>query len=117
MFRDLPGFMDNGWSLKEFPQSDVIYNNDKTIVELPLAGYTREQLSVEVQEGHLVISATKCQDKGCSRLAARAFRRTLWIGDGHQLNELSATFRNGLLRVEIPRTQPEEPETIKVEIK
>lgn len=116
LFQDLPGFVEDGWSLKEFPRSDVIYDNNKTIVELPLAGYTKEQLSVEVREGHLVISATKCSSKDCSRRAARAFQRTLWIGDGHQLDKLSASFKDGLLKIEIPLTAPREPETIKVAI-
>lgn len=118
MFQDLPGFMEDGWSLKDFPQTDIIYSHyDKTVVEVMLAGYSKEQLSVEAQEGYLVISATKCEDKGCSRRATRAFKRTLGLGDGHDLTNISASFKDGLLRVEIPLSQPRQPETIKVDIK
>ena len=116
MFQDLPGFVKDGWSLKEFPQTDVVYSNDKTVVEVLLAGYSKEQLSVEIQEGYLVVSATKCENKGCSRRAARAFKRTFGIGNGHNLKNLSASFKDGLLRVEIPLSESREPETVKVDI-
>ena len=117
LFQDLPGFTPDGWSIKGFPSSDVIYERDKTIVELPLAGYSKGQLKVELLEGCLVISATKCEGKDRSRRAMRAFRRTFWIGNEHEVENISASFIDGLLRVEIPCVKEKILESKQIEIR
>ena len=117
MWRDLPGFMDDGWSFSTFPRSDIIYEETKTTIELPLAGYSKDQLSIVMSGGTLIISATKCEDKGSSRRAARAFQRSFRIGDKHDADNISAEFVDGLLRVELPLLKDGKKEVQTITIK
>lgn len=74
-----------------------------------MAGFTRDQLDVTVEENQLVIRGRQQDDKTRQYLhrgiAARQFQRTFVLADGMQV--LSADLRNGLLSVDLVRPEPE----------
>ena len=78
-------------------------------ITLAVAGFTREELDVSVEENQLVIRGRQCDDKSRVFLhrgiAARQFQRTFLLADGMEV--MGADLRNGLLSVDLIRPEPE----------
>ena len=76
---------------------------------LAVAGFTREELDVSVEENQLVIRGRQQDDKDRQYLhrgiAARQFQRAFLLADGMQV--LGADLKNGLLSVDLARPEPE----------
>jgi HSP20 family molecular chaperone IbpA len=78
-------------------------------ITLAVAGFTREQLDVTVEENQLVIRGRQNDDKTRNYLhrgiAARQFQRTFVLADGMEV--LRADLKNGLLSIDLARPEPE----------
>ena len=78
-------------------------------ITLAVAGFTRDQLDVTVEESQLLIRGRQQEDKTRQYLhrgiAARQFQRTFVLADGMEV--LSADLRNGLLSIDLARPEPE----------
>ncbi len=78
-------------------------------ITLAVAGFTRDQLDVTVEESQLVIRGRQQEDKARQFLhrgiAARQFQRTFVLADGMEV--LCADLKNGLLAIDLARPQPE----------
>ena len=78
-------------------------------ITLAVAGFTRDQLEVSIEESQLVIRGRQQDDKTRQYLhrgiAARQFQRTFVLADGMEV--LSADLKNGLLAIDLARPEPE----------
>ena len=78
-------------------------------ITLAVAGFTRDQLDVTIEESQLVIRGRQQDDKGRQYLhrgiAARQFQRTFVLADG--MDVLGADLKNGLLSIDLARPEPE----------
>ena len=78
-------------------------------ITLAVAGFTRDQLDVTVEESQLVIRGRQQDDKEHHYLhrgiAARQFQRTFVLADGMEV--LGADLKNGLLSIDLARPEPE----------
>ena len=78
-------------------------------ITLAVAGFTREQLEVTVEENQLVIRGKQQDDKSREYLhrgiAARQFQRTFVLAEG--MHVLGAELRNGLLSIDLARPEPQ----------
>jgi HSP20 family molecular chaperone IbpA len=78
-------------------------------ITLAVAGFTRDQLDVSIEESQLVIRGRQQDDKTRQFLhrgiAARQFQRTFVLADGMEV--MGADLRNGLLSIDLVRPQPE----------
>jgi HSP20 family molecular chaperone IbpA len=78
-------------------------------ITLAVAGFTRDQLEVTVEENQLVIRGRQQDDKSRHYLhrgiAARQFQRTFVLADGMEV--LGADLKNGLLSIDLARPEPE----------
>ena len=78
-------------------------------ITLAVAGFTRDQLDVSIEESQLVIRGRQQDDKGRQYLhrgiAARQFQRTFVLADG--MDVLGADLKNGLLSIDLARPEPE----------
>ena len=78
-------------------------------ITLAVAGFTRDQLEVTIEESQLVIRGRQQDDKSRTYLhrgiAARQFQRTFVLAEGMEV--LGADLKNGLLSVDLVRPQPE----------
>jgi HSP20 family molecular chaperone IbpA len=77
-------------------------------ITLAVAGFTREQLDVSVEEKQLLIRGRQQDDKTRQYLhrgiAARQFQRTFLLADGMEV--LGAELKNGLLSISLARPEP-----------
>jgi HSP20 family molecular chaperone IbpA len=78
-------------------------------ITLAVAGFTRDQLDVSVEESQLLIRGRQQDDKTRQYLhrgiAARQFQRTFVLADGMEV--LGADLKNGLLAIDLVRPEPE----------
>ena len=109
-------------SLKRgFPKGDLFYDKDgNKVIELALAGYKKEQLSVKVNDNTLTVSAAKCDDTDEERkstLTRRAFSQQFAIFDNNDdFENTQISYENGLLRIVVPKKETPDKE-INLEIK
>ena len=84
-------------------------NPERLRITLAVAGFTRDQLDVSIEESQLVIRGRQQDDKTRQYLhrgiAARQFQRTFVLCDGMEV--MGADLKNGLLSVDLIRPQPE----------
>lgn len=79
-------------------------------ITLAVAGFTRQQLEVTVEENQLLIRGRQ-QDDAEGRdfihrgIAARQFQRVFVLADGMEV--MGADLKNGLLSVDLARPEPE----------
>ena len=77
--------------------------------DLAVAGFTRDQLEVSIEENQLVIRGRQQDDKSRQYLhrgiAARQFQRTFVLAEGMEV--LGADLKNGLLEIDLVRPEPE----------
>ena len=76
---------------------------------LAIAGFTRDQLEVTVEENQLVIRGRQADDKTrqyihCG-IAARQFQRTFVLANGMEVS--GADLKNGLLSIDLVRPEAE----------
>ena len=78
-------------------------------ITLAVAGFTRDQLEVMLEENQLVIRGRQSEDQERHFLhrgiAARQFQRTFLLADGMEV--LGADLSNGLLSIDLARPEPE----------
>ena len=78
-------------------------------ITLAVAGFTRDQLDVTLEENQLVIRGRQLDDKSRQYLhrgiAAQQFQRSFVLAEGMQVS--GADLKNGLLSVDLVRPQPE----------
>jgi HSP20 family molecular chaperone IbpA len=78
-------------------------------ITLAVAGFTRDQLDVSIEENQLLIRGRQQDDKTRHYLhrgiAARQFQRTFVLAEGMEV--LGADLKNGLLEIDLARPEPE----------
>ncbi|MDQ2067432.1 Hsp20 family protein [Xinfangfangia sp. CPCC 101601] len=100
------------------------YNIEKTAddayrISIAVAGFTPEELSVEVKDGHLFVTARKAEG-GAERsflhrgIATRAFERRFALAD--HVKVTGASHEHGMLHIELAREIPEAARPRRIEI-
>jgi HSP20 family protein len=91
-----------------WPELELSHRDGKLIVQADLPGLKREDVKVELKENELCISgdrmsAQEHEDRGFYRSERTygSFRRSIPLPQGAKPDTASATFENGVLRVEI----------------
>ncbi len=78
-------------------------------ITLAVAGFTRDQLDVVLEESQLIVRGRQLDDKTRQFLhrgiAARQFQRAFLLADGMEV--LGADLSNGLLSIDLARPEPE----------
>ena len=94
-----------------YPVADIYKNDDgSTIMEFALAGFNRDELSVEVKPEERTITVSAASDSNTQvqrRIARRSFKKTYVNYDNNlDLTSAKADYKNGLLTINLP-TRPE----------
>ena len=85
-------------------------DKDETIrITLAVAGFTKDQLDVTLEDSQLIIRGKQTDEKSKQFLhrgiAARQFQRTFVLAEGIEVQ--NADLENGLLSIELARPEPE----------
>ncbi len=94
-----------------YPVADIYKNDDgSTIIEFALAGFDKNELSVEVKPEERTITVSAQSDTTAQtqrRIARRSFKKTYVNYDNNlDLTAAKADYENGLLTISLP-TRPE----------
>ena len=92
------------------PYNIELTGEDKYRITMAVAGFSREELAIEVNQNHLIVSANKQPDQQertylHQGIAARSFERRFQLADHIQV--LSADYENGLLHIALQKIIPE----------
>jgi HSP20 family molecular chaperone IbpA len=95
------------YNIERLPRTE--HEPERLRITLAVAGFTRDQLDVMLEENQLVIRGRQADDKTRHFLhrgiAARQFQRAFLLADGMEV--LGADLSNGLLLIDLARPEPE----------
>lgn len=106
---------------QNYMRTDVKENEKEYVMEVELPGLEKKDIGLSVKDGYLNISVQKSEsekdenEKYIRRERSFSCSRSYYIGDVSK-EEIRAKYENGILRVSIPKEQPKEPVSDKIEI-
>ena len=109
-----------GWA----PQIDVFERDNRLVTKVDLPGLKKEDVKVEVTDGHLSISGERRSETKeekdnvyrCER-SYGSFYRAVPLPEGAKLEDVKATFADGVLEVSVPLPAKAEakPRAVKID--
>jgi len=103
------------------PPMDLVEAEDHFVLKADLPGLTEEDVSIEVQDGSLIISGERRaeneqEQRGWYRIerAFGRFNRSLTLPDGVDADRIEASFSHGVLEVRIPKPEQRKPRRIEI---
>ena len=95
-------------------KTDVKEHDDHYEVDIDLPGFKKDELSLELKDGYLIISAAKGFDRDENKAGkfvrqeryAGSMSRTFYVGDELKQEDIHAKYESGVLKLSMPK--PEE---------
>ena len=106
----------SGWS----PALDLYQNNDNVIAVLELAGMRKQDIEISLHDGTLSIAGERRSQSRNGERAERSeryvgsFRRSISLPARVDAQKVSATYRDGILTVTLPKAEEAKPKRINV---
>lgn len=109
MFRD--PFFTNEES--KIMKTDIKEKKDKYIIDIDLPGYEKENIKMSIEDGYLTVNAstnTEKEDKEEGKFVRKerymgSCSRSFYVGDAVENEDIKASFKNGTLKIEIPKKE------------
>jgi HSP20 family protein len=118
-FGDLAVRESAAWS----PKIDVFERGDRLVTRIDLPGMKKEDVTVEVTDGHLVLSGERKRETEETQANIYrkereygSFYRVVPLPEGVKLEDVKATFVNGVLEVSVPLPARPDTKALKVPI-
>ncbi|MFP3946189.1 MAG: Hsp20/alpha crystallin family protein [Archaeoglobaceae archaeon] len=107
--------------MRDFPV-DVVDEADKVKVVAELPGFKKEDIETAIEDSYLVIRAEKTEEteekeKDYIRRERRygEYRRRIQIPTDVNMEQISATYKNGVLEVTLPKAEPAKKKRINIQ--
>ena len=129
LFDDMFPFDDSFFTSKKNPlygknasrvmKTDIKENEDSYELDIDLPGFKKDEITAELKDGYLTVSAEKGLDKDeedkkgkyiRKERYAGALSRTFYLGEEIREEEIKAKFENGILSVSIPKEEEKKVE-------
>ena len=86
-------------------------NSYELIVDLP--GFSKENINISIENGYLEISAKTTSDKEENEKGKYLrrerfegeYKRSFYVGDKVTEDEIKASFKNGILKIDVPKVK------------
>jgi len=106
----------SGWS----PALDLYQNTDDVIALVELPGMRKEDIEISLHNGTLTISGERKSETsdGAAERTERyvgKFRRSITLPARVDASKVSATYRDGILTVTLPKAEEAKPKQIQVD--
>ena len=106
------------------PLIDVYEKDNRVIVKAELAGMKPEEVDISVDGNLLTISGEKKQEnevkeKDYYRLERSygSFQRAVELPTGIKADQAKASYKNGILQIELPKSEDSRKKKIKIEVR
>ena len=106
-------------------KTDIKEKKDKYVIEMDLPGYEKENINLELKDGYLEVTASveKEENKEEEKFVHKErfyghCSRNFYVGDQITEEDIHAEFKNGILRIDVPKKEEQEklPEVKRIEI-
>ncbi len=105
------------------PALDAFEDKDKYVVSLELPGMKREDISVTVHDGVLTVSGERKSEQdsktGSVHRSERyygKFTRSVSLPPTAKADKVAASYKDGVLQIELPKAEEAKPKSIEVKI-
>jgi len=108
----------SGWT----PALDLYENNDNLIAVVELSGMRKEDIEISLHDGMLAISGERKSGTPEGDKAERTeryigkFRRSITLPSRVDANKVSATYKDGILTITLPKAEEAKPKQIQVNV-
>ena len=108
-----------GKHAKNMMKTDVRETENGYEVDIDLPGFKKDEITAKLDNGYLTISASKGLDKDKKdkdghyirrERYAGSMSRSFYIGEGITENDVKAKYEDGILRLSIPKKEPNKVE-------
>ena len=97
-------------------KTDIKETENSYILDVDLPGYSKEDIKVDVTDGYLTINAkmsNEVKDEKKGKFVRRErftgeCTRSFYVGEDIKEEEIKASFKNGILNLEVPKVSPDE---------
>ena len=103
------------------PLVDIYEKDDNFFVEAQLPGMKKEDIKIEVENGKLFLSAENCKENEIKEdnyyrkeIVKGKFVRSFLLPESVDKDNLKADFKEGILKIEIPKLEKEKPKQINI---
>ena len=103
------------------PLVDIYEKENSFFVEAQLPGMKKEDIKIEVENGKLLLSAESCKENEINEdkyykkeIVKGKFVRSFYLPESVNKDDLKANFDNGILKIEIPKSEKEKPKQIAI---
>jgi HSP20 family protein len=105
------------------PRLDVHESKDAYVVQADLPGVDKKDIQVSVEDGVLTLRGErkieredKAEDGAWHRVERRngSFQRSLHLGEGVDVDQVKADYKDGVLTVQIPKKEAAKPKQITI---
>ena len=95
-------------------KTDVHEHEDHYEVDIDLPGFKKEDITLELQNGYLTVTAAKGLDKDETTKKGKVIRqeryagalqRSFYVGDNLTEQDITARFENGVLSLTVPKAE------------
>jgi len=115
LMRDMENFGNN---IPKYPPHNIIKENGKFKIEMALAGFAKEDVSIEIKNKTLKVVGEPLQetkDYVFKGISSKGFEKSFVLGE--HIKVIDADMINGLLSISLEEIVPEENKPLKIEIK
>ena len=106
MFRD-PFFTEHE---SKIMKTDIKEKKDKYLIDIDLPGYDKKDIKIEIEDGYLTVHAdidTENEEKEGKFVRKERYTgscsRSFYVGTDVKNEDIKASFKNGILKLEIPK--------------
>ncbi len=103
------------------PSADISEDENEYMIRVDLPGFGKNDIKVNYQEGRISISGERHREEKEEKKDfirreryEGSFYRTFLLPDAVREDEIEATFKDGVLKVNIPKAETVKPKSIKV---
>ena len=92
-------------------RTDISDKGDTFVLEADLPGFKKDEITLELKDGYLTISAQKAVEKDNEKHGrmlrqeryAGMMQRSFYVGENVQPKDVHATFEDGILKLTLPK--------------
>ena len=95
-------------------KTDIKEKGDKYLLEVDLPGYEKEDIKIEIEDGYLTVHASMNKnidesDKDSKYVHKERYvgecSRSFYVGEDIKEEDIKASFKNGTLKLELPKKE------------